>query len=64
MHGLVKELCVENGAAVKKGQRLAIFEAMKMESDISADRDGTVKQIDVKAGQTVNEGTLLMVIAD
>lgn len=64
MHGLFKELQVDLGAKVVKGQRIAIFEAMKMESDITSDRDGTVKEIKVKAGQTVDSGTLLFVIGD
>lgn len=64
MHGLVKEISVSSGARVKRGDRLAIFEAMKMESDVSADRDGEVKKIEVQAGQTVNEGVLLFVIGD
>lgn len=64
MHGLVKELLVEVGAKVEKGQKLAIFEAMKMESDVVADRAGTIKEIKVKTGQTVDSGTLLLVIGD
>ncbi|MCA0314145.1 MAG: acetyl-CoA carboxylase biotin carboxylase subunit [Candidatus Melainabacteria bacterium] len=63
MHGLVKQIEVETGTRVKKGQRLAIFEAMKMESDIVADIDGAVQEIKVKAGQTVDNGTLLFVLA-
>lgn len=64
MHGLVKELLVEVGSKVEKGQKLAIFEAMKMESDVVADRNGTVQEIKVKTGQTVDSGTLLVVIGD
>lgn len=64
MHGLVKEIIVKEGAAVKSGEKVMIFEAMKMESDIVADRDGVVKEIKVKSGQTVDAHSLLMVIGD
>ncbi|MFA6207935.1 MAG: acetyl-CoA carboxylase biotin carboxylase subunit [Candidatus Obscuribacterales bacterium] len=64
MHGLVKEIMVKEGAAVKTGEKVMIFEAMKMESDIVADRDGVVKEIKVKSGQTVDAHSLLMVIGD
>ncbi len=64
MHGLVKEIMVKEGAAVKSGEKVMIFEAMKMESDVIADRDGVVKEIKVKSGQTVDAHSLLMVIGD
>jgi acetyl-CoA/propionyl-CoA carboxylase biotin carboxyl carrier protein len=64
MHGLVKEIIVKEGAAVKTGEKVMIFEAMKMESDIVADRDGIVKEIKVTSGQTVDAHSLLMVIGD
>lgn len=64
MHGLVKEILVKEGDTVKVGQKLAIFEAMKMESDVLADKDGKVKSISVKTGQTVENGMLLIVIKD
>jgi acetyl-CoA/propionyl-CoA carboxylase, biotin carboxylase, biotin carboxyl carrier protein len=64
MHGLVKEVLVEVGADVKAGQKVIIFEAMKMESDLVADKDGKVKEVKVKAGQTVDAHALLIVISD
>ncbi len=64
MHGLVKEVLVQAGAEVKAGQKVIIFEAMKMESELVADIDGKVKEIKVKAGQTVDAHTLLLVIGD
>ena len=64
MHGLVKEIMVQVGAAVKSGQKMMIFEAMKMESEIIADRDGKVMEIKVKPGQTVDAHTLLLTIGD
>ena len=64
MHGLVKQLLIEKGQAVKKGQKLVIFEAMKMESEIAAEKDGTVTAINVKTGDTVESRHLLMTIGD
>jgi acetyl/propionyl-CoA carboxylase alpha subunit len=64
MHGLVKEILVLEGAKVEAGQKVMIFEAMKMESDVVADRSGVVQQISVKSGQTVDAQALLMVIGD
>jgi acetyl-CoA/propionyl-CoA carboxylase biotin carboxyl carrier protein len=64
MHGLVKDVMVLVGADVKTGQKVMIFEAMKMESDLVADRDGKVKEVKVKAGQTVDAHMLLLIIGD
>lgn len=64
MHGLVKEILVEKGTKVENGQRLLVFEAMKMESDIIALKDGTVTEIAVSAGQTVDNESLLLKIGD
>ena len=50
------------GDAVKAGQTLMVLEAMKMENNIDADRDGTVTQIMVQQGATVQEGDNLIVI--
>ena len=63
MHGLVKQL-LEQGATVTAGQRLVIFEAMKMESKILAYCAGIISSIAVKAGETVESKQLLMVIGD
>ncbi|MBU6450244.1 MAG: acetyl-CoA carboxylase biotin carboxylase subunit [Cyanobacteria bacterium REEB67] len=64
MHGLVKEVLVELGTYVKAGQKVIIFEAMKMESDLVADKDGKVKEVKVKAGQTVDAHALLILIGE
>ena len=50
------------GDTVKAGQTLMVLEAMKMENNIDADRDGTVSQILVQQGSTVQEGDNLIVI--
>ena len=44
------------GSAVKKGQTLAIVEAMKLMNEIESDYDGTVAEILVENGQPVEYG--------
>ena len=53
---------VNVGDAVKKGQTVVILEAMKMENSINADKDGKVTAINVKPGDSVLEGTDLVII--
>ena len=62
MHGKVLEVLVATGAAVTRGQRLAIIEAMKMEHTLHAPIDGVVTEIAVAAGAQVAEGAKVMVI--
>ena len=62
MHGKVLAILVEPGAAVKRGQRLAVIEAMKMEHSLTAPIDGTVAEIAVGPQAQVAEGAKLMVI--
>jgi len=62
MHGKVLALLVEQGARVRRGQRLAIIEAMKMEHTLTAPIDGTVAEIAVAQDAQVAEGAKVMVI--
>jgi geranyl-CoA carboxylase alpha subunit len=62
MHGLLLSVDVEVGAAVSKGDRLAVLEAMKMQHGITAPIDGTVTVIGGKANQQVAAGDVLVVI--
>jgi biotin carboxyl carrier protein len=55
-------LHVEAGEPVQKGDRLLVLEAMKMQTTIHAPVDGTVKEIAVKARQTVEARDLLVTI--
>jgi len=64
MHGLVKQLLVQVGQKVDAGHKLLNFEAMKMESEILADKAGTVAAIKVKAGETVESKQLLVLLSD
>ena len=60
MPGMVVTIAVEAGAKVSKGQKLVVLEAMKMETTVHADKDGTVAEIVVKTGSQVETGDLLM----
>lgn len=61
--GTILEVKVQNGQKVKKGQLLLILEAMKMENEILAVRDGVVEAISVVKGTSVNTGDLLLALA-
>ncbi len=63
MPGIVREVCVAPGDAVRKGQPLLILEAMKMQNEIRADRDGCVKALHVEAGSTVEKAAPLLDLA-
>ena len=59
----ILKVSAAQGAAVKKGDLLVVLEAMKMENEILAPRDGTVAQVAVSKGSTVDTGALLVVLA-
>jgi biotin carboxyl carrier protein len=54
MPGKVIKICVSEKEAVRKNQTLAIVEAMKMENEIKASVDGTIKEIHAAAGDLVD----------
>jgi 3-methylcrotonyl-CoA carboxylase alpha subunit len=54
---------VKPGDAVKKGQALAVMEAMKMEHTIAAPADGTVQELLFAPGDQVAEGAELLKLA-
>ena len=60
--GMVSKLSVKQGDHVEKDQVLAVIEAMKMETAITARAAGTVKTVRVKEGQPVKAKELLMVL--
>ena len=59
--GTVLDVFVKAGDAVKVGQRLLLLEAMKMENNIDADRDGVIKEVKVGKSDAVMEGQVLVV---
>jgi len=62
MQGVVIRYKVKKGDKVAKGDAIAVLEAMKMEQDILANKEGTVREIYVKEGTTVAPGDALMSI--
>ena len=60
--GVILEVSVKVGDAVKKGQKVMVLEAMKMENVIEATADGTVTAIKVDKGDSVLEGAPLVII--
>ena len=62
MPGRVVRILVAQGDTVRKGAGLLILEAMKMENEIQAPADGTVEELLVTPGQTVEAGTELVKI--
>ena len=64
MGGRIISLDVKPGDAVKKGQVLLVYEAMKMENDVTAERDSTVKRIFVKPNDVVGTDAVLIEFED
>ena len=60
--GVILQVKCNVGDTVKRGQTLIILEAMKMENNINADRDGKIIEIKVHKGDSVLEGADLVVI--
>jgi 3-methylcrotonyl-CoA carboxylase alpha subunit len=60
MPGKVLSVAVAAGQAVRRGQALAVMEAMKMEHTIHAPRDGVVQELLVAVGEQVAEGAELL----
>ena len=63
MPGNILSVNVSQGQAVKSGDILVILEAMKMENEILAPRDGTVAQVVTSKGAVVETGAPLVVLA-
>lgn len=62
MPGNILKVNVTSGQAVKAGDVLCVLEAMKMENEIMAPKDGTVTQVLVSKGANVDTGAPLVVI--
>ena len=61
--GVIISVDCKEGQAVKRGQKLAVIEAMKMENEILAPQDGTISGIHVSKGDSVLEGAEIVTIA-
>jgi acetyl/propionyl-CoA carboxylase alpha subunit len=60
MPGLVVDVSITEGMDVRKGDRLIVLEAMKMENILKAAADGVVKKINVVKGNTVEKNAILV----
>ena len=63
MPGLVVSIAVSEGQEIKAGETLAVVEAMKMENILRAERDGTIKKVRVKQGDSVAVDAVIMEFA-
>jgi propionyl-CoA carboxylase alpha chain len=63
MPGLIVSLAVSEGQEIKTGETLAVIEAMKMENVLRAERDGIIKTIRVKPGDSVAVDAVVMEFA-
>ena len=61
--GVILDIKVKVGDTIQRGQTVAILEAMKMENNINADREGTVVSVNVEKGQSIAEGTDIITLA-
>ena len=60
--GVIISVDVKEGQAVKRGQKVAVIEAMKMENEILSDVDGTITAVHVKQGDSVLEGADIVTV--
>ena len=60
MPGVILEVSVKAGDKVKRGQQVAILDAMKMQNVIGAPRDATIGEVCVAAGQNVGHGDVIV----
>jgi len=63
MPGLVRQIAVHEGQDMKAGDVIAVVEAMKMENVLRAERDGKVKKIVAKAGDTLAVDAVILEFA-
>jgi biotin carboxyl carrier protein len=63
MPGVVVEVPVQQGQAIKQGDIVLILESMKMQNEFKAPRDGAIHAIRVAPGDKVDQNAILMTIA-
>ena len=64
MPGKLVKIYKQVGDKVTKGETVLILEAMKMENEIKSGADGTIKSINVKEGQALEAGFLMVEIEE
>ena len=60
--GTIISVLVKTGEKVAMGQKLLTMEAMKMENNVLSEKDGTIRAVNVKPGQTVAQNEVLVEI--
>lgn len=60
MPGLVLDILVQPGDAIKKGDQVLVLEAMKMENILKSTADAVVKSIEIESGVAVEKGQVLV----
>lgn len=60
--GKVADVLVEVGAKIEEDDEVLIIEALKMENTVYASSGGTVKEIKVKKGDSVEDGAVLVIV--
>ena len=60
--GTIMQIFVNVGDEVKRGDKILMYEAMKMENNFLAEADGVIKDIKVKVGDNVLQGAVLAII--
>jgi biotin carboxyl carrier protein len=64
MPGVIRDVSVKEGDEVKRGAMLIIMEAMKMEMQLVAPRDGRVSRLNCAVGQVVEKGRVLVAFSE
>lgn len=60
--GNIMQVFVKENDEVRKGDKLVVYEAMKMENTVYAEKDGTIVKVKVKPGDNILEGDVLLEI--
>lgn len=60
INGIILEILIKEGDFVKEHDRLFVLESMKMKTDISSPREGKINSIQVKIGDKIEAGQLLL----
>lgn len=64
MHSRVVKILKKQGDSVEVGDSVVVVEAMKMESELKASASGTIKDIRIKEGETVEKDSVLVSLSD
>jgi biotin carboxyl carrier protein len=60
--GMISEVFVKENDFIKKGRKIVLLSAMKMENEIISEFEGKIKKLLVKKGEKVKEGNVLIIL--